>query len=194
MKDEQEVEAVDQTGEATDSSCKSVMGSNFILNVLIAKAVDQVWSLFESLQQAQFIRLFKVNTPGNVIYFSNIFQDITSLEIYDTEELLNEMTYIPEQEPLSVNFASAEYDSNLFLVNSQSFLFLFVIQIGLVVPWILLKLLGLCSKRAARLANRLSEVLFWNGTIRLFAEAYIDFCLFLMLNLHEVEWPQQPGL
>lgn len=49
MKDKQEVNAVDLTGETTDDSCKSVMGSSLLLNVLIAKAVDQVWSLLESL-------------------------------------------------------------------------------------------------------------------------------------------------
>ena len=116
------------------------------------------------------------------------------MKIYDTEELLNKMTYIPEQEPLSSNFASAGYDSNLFLVNSQSFLFLFTIQISLMIPWLLLQLLGKCSKMASHWGKRLSSLLFWNGTIRLFAEAYIEFCLFSMLNLNEVNWPQYPGL
>ena len=49
MKDEQEVNAVDLTGETTDNSCKSAMGSNLLINVLIAKSVEQVWSLLESL-------------------------------------------------------------------------------------------------------------------------------------------------
>ena len=154
MKSEKEVNAVNSSGQTTDSSCKSIMGSNLVLNLVISGATNQVWSLLESLQQAQFIRLFKVKTPGNVVYFSNTFQDVTSMKLVDTEQILNQMTYIPEQEPLSSNFASAGIDSNLIIVNSQSFLLLFSIQISITIPYVLLLIIGKCSDRVSRLGHR----------------------------------------
>ena len=80
------------------------MGFNFILNMLIAGRMDKLCSIMNSLQVVQYIRLFKVKTPGNVNSFTDFFDGITSVEVYDTSDWYNEWMYIPEQEPISLNF------------------------------------------------------------------------------------------
>ena len=80
------------------------MSFNFIVNLLISSRMDKLWSIMNSLQVVQYIRLFQVKTPGNVNAFTDFFDTITTVEVYDMSEVYDELMYIPEQEPLSLNF------------------------------------------------------------------------------------------
>ena len=61
------------------------MSSNFILNILVAGPMDQIWSLMNNLQVVMFVRLFNVKSPGNVNSFTDFFDEITSVKLFDTQ-------------------------------------------------------------------------------------------------------------
>ena len=73
--------------------------------------------------------------------------------------------------------------------NASTFLFNYAAHISLIVVLVVTYLIGRCSKRFHNLNKKLKYYLFWNGSIRLFMEAYIDFSLFSMLNIKDIQWP-----
>jgi len=66
--------------------------------------MDQVWSLLNSLQIAQVVRLFDARTSGNVNQFTEFFDLATNLEVVEYGEILEEIVYVPEQEPHTLAF------------------------------------------------------------------------------------------
>ena len=48
--------------------------------------------------------LYNTKTPGSVNTFSEYFDTVTSIEVLPSDEYVNDMYYIPEQEPYSLNF------------------------------------------------------------------------------------------
>ena len=66
--------------------------------------MSKIWSLIESLQIISLMRLYKTKTPGCVNSFSEYFDTVTSIEVFPSEDYVQEMYYIPEQEPYSLNF------------------------------------------------------------------------------------------
>ena len=77
--------------------------------------MDKLWSILNSLQVVQLIRLFDVLTPGNINSFTNFFEKITSVQLIDTEEYFNDLVYTPEFDSLSLNFQNAGFDTILFI-------------------------------------------------------------------------------
>jgi len=43
-------------------------------------------------------------------------------------------------------------------------------------------LVAMCSMRARKLAAKIRNYLFWDGSIRLYTVAYLNLCLFSLLN------------
>ena len=96
--------------------------------------MDELWSILNSLQVMENIKLFDVRTPGNVNAFNNVFERFTSVEIIDSQEMIVQNIYMPDLPPESLNFQSGGYDSTLFLLSCRSFLvnLLFMILLGFV--------------------------------------------------------------
>ena len=79
------------------------------------------------------------------------------------------------------------------LENAQSFLINFVLFFSLILILLMLKLVhSMIPKMKARV-TKLQNTIFWNGMIRLFMEAYLDFVLFSLLNIVEMQWPDNIG-
>ena len=55
---------------------------------------------------------------------------------------------------------------------------------------ILLPILSRCIPKIKPKIAPMQNYLFWNGTIRLFMEAYLEFCLFALLNISALSWPE----
>ena len=104
--------------------------------------------------------------------------------------MLEQNVYIPEQDPYSLNFQTAGYSTTLVLSNASSFLVNTLLHFSLVIVMLILYFIGAQSQRVSSLNNKLKNYLFWNGSIRLFMEAYLDFALFSMLNISEIQWPE----
>ena len=48
--------------------------------------------------------MFKIKQPGNLASFVNFFAVVTNIETVNTEEIVNEIMYLPESDPVSLNF------------------------------------------------------------------------------------------
>ena len=53
---------------------------------------------------AYHLPLFNVKSPGSVNAFNNFFDQLASFDFLDTEKPNNDLFYIPELEPISLNF------------------------------------------------------------------------------------------
>ena len=74
--------------------------------------------------------------------FTNFFAVITDIQVVDSESMLEENVYIPEQDPYSLNFQSAGYSTTLILSNASSFLFNTVLHFSLAIALIILYIIG----------------------------------------------------
>lgn len=82
------------------------------------------------------IKLFDARTPGNVLLFTDFFEELTSGKLVDT--FIERMFYVPDQDPYSVNYQQAGYTTVLFIINSQDFLFNGIMQTSLILVLIIL--------------------------------------------------------
>ena len=93
---EEEAKNVDSASTGATSSTSSAMGSNFIINILLAGSLTQIWSILNSLQIVELVGLFHIKMPGNISAFTDFFEVITDIKIYDSEPTVNENFYLPE--------------------------------------------------------------------------------------------------
>ena len=183
-----EAETIDAAGTAAQGSVMSTMSGSFVLNIVLASKMDKVWSILNSLQIVELIRLFDIMTPGNINAFTQFFEMITSVKLFDSEELLSDWTYIPEMDPQSLNFQNAGYDTTLFILNASSFIVIYALQLSLLPLILLVWGMEKICKCARRIRNKLEAIVFWNSSIRVFMSGYIDICLFSMINIAEILW------
>ena len=78
--------------------------------------------------------------------------------------------------------------ATLIIANIGGILVIFAGQIILVAVHLILCMLSLLLPKTSALRQKLGYYLYWNGTIRIFMEGYIDICLFAMLNIKEIFW------
>ena len=116
--------------------------------------------------------------------FTGFMEDITSIETVDLESFVTDYLYIPEQDAFSVNFQSAGYTSSLFLINGSNILTNFGLHFSLIA---LLLLVCSIKKCLPKVVTKFQHYLFWNGSIRLFIEVYLDMVLFSLFNLYEAQ-------
>ena len=137
MLSESEASSVYTTGDTGNGIFEGSFITNFVTSLFIAGSMDELWSIMNSLQVLEQIRLQNVSLPGNVSAFTAFFDDLTNLEVFDMEDEFRSNIYLPEKEPESLNIVDAGYDSNLFLFTARNFifnglLFLLLLSISLV--------------------------------------------------------------
>ena len=66
----EEAKQVEEQGSTASSSSKSAVGSNFIVNIMMAGSLSQVWGMINGLQVVSHMPLFKIKSPGNVNSFN----------------------------------------------------------------------------------------------------------------------------
>jgi len=93
-------------------------------------------------------------------------------------------------DPHSLTFQTAGYSTTLFLSNAANYLFNFMLHLSLFLVLLIMISFSRFNARCRRYRGKLESHLFWNGSIRLFMEAYLDFALFSMLNIRSMEWPE----
>ena len=120
---------------------KIVLAVNFVLNALTGGSLELIWSLVESLQIIQVIRLCNSRSPGNVNAFTKYFEEIARGKIFP--RFLDQVVYIPELEPFMLNFMNSGYSTTLFLLNSQDFILNLVAQTSLIILLLLVAVISL---------------------------------------------------
>ena len=98
--------------------------------------------------------------------FSTFIVMIATFDLIPTENLDSFLYYLPEEQPFNMHFQNYGYDSRLVIGNMG--LALYIIYLYLFLGVIIL--LTFCLSK--KLFYTLSPLLFWNGFIRLFMEAF----------------------
>ena len=66
--------------------------------------------------------------------------------------------------------------------------YLFLVHVAIVIIQVVLYIVSKFWSKASKLENKLRNYLYWNGLIRFFIEAYLDFALLAMINLRSLKW------
>ena len=127
--------------------------------------------------------LFKVKSPGNVNAFNEFFTDTANFEVQEFDSVSNDLFYIPEEDPVSVNFQNAGHESYMMITNLGLKFYMMLAWIGIIVIHFLLYLLSKAIARVGKVKSVVADRLYWNGSIRFFIEGYFDFVLLALLNL-----------
>ena len=83
----EEAQKVTDLGSTASSGSKSALGSNFVVNILMAGSLTQVWAMIEGLQVVTHMPLFKIKSPGNVNTLTDFFAEMANFNVIDTSEL-----------------------------------------------------------------------------------------------------------
>ena len=86
--------------------------------------------------------LFKVKSPGNVNAFNEFFTDTANFEVQEFDSVSNELFYIPEEDPVSVNFQNAGHESYMMITNLGLKFYMMLAWIAIIVIHFLLYLLS----------------------------------------------------
>ena len=184
-----EAEKIQSQGESADSAIKSSASGNIAINLMLSGSLNMVWSMIEGLQVVNHMPLFSVKSPGNVNFFSNFFQNLSSFSFVDTNELTEQMMYFPEMDALTVNYQNAGY-LNLYVIPNLGFLFYILVLHFALAAFVFVIACG--AKRFPKVAGRMhalgNKYLYWNGTIRFLIEGYLDMALFSVMNIAAIDW------
>ena len=127
--------------------------------------------------------------PANAINVNAFLHGLANFD-WIPFELMDKMegetySYLPEEEPYSINFSTGGYESRLFIGNIGLPIWLIYFNIILTILYLLF---CYCCKRYPQLAAKLKQHIHYNGQIRFFIELYFDVILFSALNLKTADW------
>ena len=126
--------------------------SDFVIKILLAGSLGQLWALINELKIVENLSLFHLKVPGSWSYFAIVLGSLTTLTIPGLEEYIDDLVYIPEQVPVSLNFLQAGYWTSLFIKNAQLGLLLYFLQCCLILPLlVLIKLQRHCPRKVQQL-------------------------------------------
>ena len=165
--------------------------------LVIAGPLSQIWSLIQSIQLMNYFSLFTIKSPGNVNSLMRFIAELAKFNILgiDFDQIVQDTIYLPEQEPFTLNFVNAGYNSSFLLPNLGSMLILITIHASFHLMHVGVYVISLFSKKAKGLNNRFSVYLYWNGTVKTYMEVFLDITLFSFLNVKELSWKHDiPGV
>ena len=61
-------------------------------------------------------------------------------------------------------------------------------QVSLIAVHFLLYTISRCIKPAGKVTDKVSKYLYFNGTIRLLMESYMDLVMFALINIKDLDW------
>lgn len=150
--------------------------------------MDILWSAVENLQVVQLTQMLDVKTPGSVAKYLDYFDEVTSVEIFDTEVISEKLMYIPDVDSFSLNFQQAGYFTWLFLANAQGFLLALLMHFSLIFVFLALYVFERRYPKLKSKRKKLRNYLFWKVSIQLFMESYLDIAIFSFMNISEIVW------
>ena len=128
--------------------------------------------------------LEKLKIPANSQIFTEFMVGIIKFDLYPTYYIDDEIYYFPDEEPFSINFEACGIESKLFVPNLGSVFWTTLIL--LVVA--LTSLVGLVHKKVRVIWNKLGKKIYWNSTIRLFMELFVELVFLAILNIDTADW------
>ena len=144
--------------------------------------------MINGLQIVNHMPLFDIKSPGNINAFNGFMSEISSFQIVDTQALtLDANIYVPEMDSLSLNYSNAGYDTTLAIPCLGTLVLILFAQTIIVIVHLLIFVLSKYLPRVQWLESKIARYLYWNGLIRFFMEAYLDFVMFSVLHIKTMD-------
>lgn len=134
--------------------------------------------MIEGLQVVCQMPLFDVKCPGNVQAFNDFLAEVAKFNIIDTTGWTGDLFHFPEMDPVSLNFQGAGILTDLLIPSLGALFYMILGYIDLFTLHFLLYLISRCIRKVDRARDKVARYLYWNGSIRMMMEGYMDFVLF----------------
>jgi len=129
--------------ETIQATASTVFAANFVINLLLAASLNQLWSTIHTQQIIVLMPLFKVNLPGNAAVFFNVLMTVASFDVLPTDNFYDKVLNTTPTLPLTANFEAVGFESMYFLYNMGSLMvLLMVFALLAIISW----LFSLCKK------------------------------------------------
>ena len=84
---EEEAVALEQSGDSSETASLSIMGGNFIMNFLLAAALNHLWSLLNGLQVSTHMQMFNLKFPANASFLLNFLISVATFDVLPIEAI-----------------------------------------------------------------------------------------------------------
>ena len=84
--------------------------------------------------------LFGLKIPASWSTFAGSLDEIADFNLIDIDAFYESIIIVPEKEPVSINFQTADYSTSLFVSNAKIGLIFYAIQISLLIPFLIILL------------------------------------------------------
>lgn len=185
--------AIQATTAVASSATGALVGANFMLNLVLAASLNQLWSMMNGIQIGSHMTLLGISFPANTNVFMVFFVQIANFDLLPTDIVYPWFFTLPESVTHSANFATTGYESIYVAENLGT---IFVMMHFYLLAYIFAGVFYILGKKwqvCAKVSAKLNAALFWNGLLRLFMEAYLEFSLAVILNLWYIEFDHENG-
>ena len=160
------------------------MAGNFVLNVVLAASLQQLWSMINTYQIIVLLPLFNIEMPANAQIFFGFIMEIASFDILPMQKFYDKYLPTPDwDEPLNDKFNNLGFQSTFFL-NNMGTMVIGLAMIPLLSALLLvLQLLSRFSSKIAKFKNKLYASLFWSQQIILLFESFAMLCMCAFINV-----------
>ena len=100
------------------------MAINFIINLVMMTALNQLWSVVNGLQVATHLLLFNLKFPANASFMLSFMINVATFDLLPVEAIWFFFDF-PEKGSFNLNFSNSGYDY-IFLIENMGTQFFFV--------------------------------------------------------------------
>ena len=171
---------VEEALEIFQTFTEVTIGSNFVLSVLFALALNLLWSMIESMQVLTFVPLFDIRMPAIPTLVFGLLTEIAAFDYVEVGDYFEMAFDISDSDPMNQNFEALGFETNLFLYNMGSMLFGLVLTPVMLTLGCLLKLCT-CFESCKKVGERIDNDYRWNSTLEIvkgmFGLAVLSACI-----------------
>ena len=189
---EEEAAAIESGGESTEVGSSSVMGGNFILNLILAASLNQLWSMLNGLQLSTHMGLFNLKFPSNANFLLDFMVNVATFDFMPVEAIWFFFDF-PESGSFSLSFASSGYEYINLIENMGTCFFMVQIYLTQCCFLLILLLLMKCFKiyKVTNLYEKMKKQLFWSTALRFIFESYLELVICVTIGLLNLSWDKE---
>ena len=132
---EEDAVAIEATGQTSETGCFAVMGSNLVVNFILAASLNHLWSMINGLQLSTHMQLFSLKFPANAGFLVRFLVSVATFDLLPIEVIWF-FFELPDRGSFDVNFESSGYEYKHVIENlgtSMFFVQVYIVTLFLMV-------------------------------------------------------------
>ena len=107
---EAEAAAIENSGASSGDVSTGAMAGNFVVSLILAASLNQLWSMMNGLQLAVHLPLFYTSFPANANFFLTFLIDVATFDLLPDE--VGEFFFtFPDKDSFNLAFQATRYGS-----------------------------------------------------------------------------------